>query len=356
VAGSRACRNAGRLALLPLRTASRAPLVAPALRRAAAGLAADGRVARADGRRRVDDLTDSVLAAPEVEQTVDRALAGPLTEAIGRSLAENQVPRRIAAEFLAHTRVEPASDAPVTSAALEHAAVRPSLEELVVEVIESRLAADVADRVLRSPEFEHAVESVASSPAVRAAVAAQTRSLVDDVVDDVRTTTERLDDSAECTVRRWLPGARQEQRAEAPRYGGLATRAVAFLIDVALADLLALGVAAGVYLAASVVGGLRPAWLVGALVAVGWALVVDVYLVLFWTMTGRTPGMRFMQLRVVGPRGEPPGLGRAVLRLVGLLLSIALFFIGFLPVLVDRRRRGVHDMLAGTVVESTGPA
>ena len=104
------------------------------------------------------------------------------------------------------------------------------------------------------------------------------------------------------------------------------------------------------------VGGLRPAWLVGALVAVGWALVVDVYLVLFWTMTGRTPGMRLMQLRVVGPRGDPPGLGRAVVRLVGLLLSVALFFAGFLPVLVDRRRRGMHDMLAGTVVESTEPA
>jgi uncharacterized RDD family membrane protein YckC len=339
-----------------LRTASRAPLVAPALRRAAQGLAADGRAARADGRRRVDDLTDDVLAAPVVERTVDRAFAGPLTEAIGRSLAENNVPRRIAAEFLAHANTAPASHAPATSTALEPSVARPSVEDLVAEVIESRLAADVADRVLRSPEFEHAVESVASSPAVRAAVAAQTRSLVDDVVDDVRAATERLDDSAEHSVHRWLPGARRHQPAQPPRYGGLATRAVAFLIDVALADLLALGVAAAVYLAASVVGGLRPAWLVGVLVAVGWALVVDVYLVLFWTMTGRTPGMRLMQLRVVGPRGDPPGLGRAVVRLVGLLLSVALFFAGFLPVLVDRRRRGMHDMLAGTVVESTEPA
>jgi uncharacterized RDD family membrane protein YckC len=281
-----------------------------------------------------------------------------LTEAIGRSLAENQVPRRIAAEFLAHARIDRVSDAPATSTALEHAAARPSLDDLVAEAIESRLAGDVADRVLRSPEFEHAVESVASSPAVRAALAAQTRSLADDVVDDVRSATERFDDSAERSVHRWLPGAGKVRapRAEQPRYGGLATRAAAFMIDVAFADLLALGVAAGVYLAASVVGGLRPSWLVGVLVAVGWALVVDVYLVLFWTMTGRTPGMRFMRLRVVGPRGDPPGLARSVVRLVGLLLSIALFFTGFLPVLVDRRRRGVHDMLAGTVVESTEPA
>jgi uncharacterized RDD family membrane protein YckC len=44
-----------------------------------------------------------------------------------------------------------------------------------------------------------------------------------------------------------------------------------------------------------------------------------------------------------------------VVRLVGLLLAVAVFFAGFLPVLVDRRRRGVHDMLAGTVVESTEP-
>ena len=39
------------------------------------------------------------------------------------------------------------------------------------------------------------------------------------------------------------------------------------------------------------------------------------------------------------------------MRLIGLGLAIIPFFAGFLPVLVDDRRRGIHDMLAGTVVE-----
>ena len=39
-----------------------------------------------------------------------------------------------------------------------------------------------------------------------------------------------------------------------------------------------------------------------------------------------------------------------LLRFAGLLLCIVPLFAGFLPVLFDRRRRGLHDMLAGTAV------
>jgi uncharacterized RDD family membrane protein YckC len=49
-------------------------------------------------------------------------------------------------------------------------------------------------------------------------------------------------------------------------------------------------------------------------------------------------------------RGEPPGIGRSSVRVVGLGLAIIPLFAGFLPVLVDARRRGLHDFLAGTVV------
>ena len=45
-----------------------------------------------------------------------------------------------------------------------------------------------------------------------------------------------------------------------------------------------------------------------------------------------------------------PSAGAALLRLAGLTLAAIPLFAGFLPILVDDRRRGVHDMLAGTVV------
>jgi uncharacterized RDD family membrane protein YckC len=103
-------------------------------------------------------------------------------------------------------------------------------------------------------------------------------------------------------------------------------------------------------LVASLVGGLRPEWLVGALLASGWLLVVGTYFVLFWASAGQTPGMRLLRLRVVGPEGRPLSLGRSLARLFGLVIAIVPLFAGFVPVLFTERRRGLHDFLAGTVV------
>ena len=54
--------------------------------------------------------------------------------------------------------------------------------------------------------------------------------------------------------------------------------------------------------------------------------------------------------RVRGPDGSPPSIGRSLVRLIGLLLSIVPLFAGFVPVLFTERRRGLADFLAGTVV------
>jgi uncharacterized RDD family membrane protein YckC len=53
----------------------------------------------------------------------------------------------------------------------------------------------------------------------------------------------------------------------------------------------------------------------------------------------------------------PPSIRRSAVRLVGLVLAVIPVFAGFLPVLFDRRRRGIADMMAGTVVVygSTSP-
>jgi uncharacterized RDD family membrane protein YckC len=103
-------------------------------------------------------------------------------------------------------------------------------------------------------------------------------------------------------------------------------------------------------LVASLVGGLRPEWLVGALLASGWMLLAGAYFVLFWSAAGQTPGMRLLRLRVRGPNGDAPAIGRSVVRLIGLVLAIVPLFAGFLPVLFNERRRGLPDFLAGTVV------
>ena len=88
----------------------------------------------------------------------------------------------------------------------------------------------------------------------------------------------------------------------------------------------------------------------GIFVAIGWTLAVGGYMVLFWSVAGQTPGMRVMGVRVVDAHGNPPGFGRSIIRFIGLVLAIIPCFLGFLPVLIDDRRRGIQDMLAGTVV------
>jgi uncharacterized RDD family membrane protein YckC len=133
-------------------------------------------------------------------------------------------------------------------------------------------------------------------------------------------------------------------------YAGIASRAVALAIDVAIAQVIVFAGGAVLALVGSLVGDLRFDTLGRILAASAWAVAVATYFVLFWSTAGQTPGMRLLALRVVGDDGERPSTSRSFVRLLGLVLAIAPLFAGFLPVLVNARRRGLHDYLAGTVV------
>lgn len=350
--GNRVGATAAQLLLLPARAAGHLPVLGRVVRGAEYRLALDGRRARAQGRRRFEQVAGDVLAAPEVERAVDRALEGPLPDAVARSLAEHGVVERIAAKVLTDANLEEAVvkalEHETTEQLVREALASPGLRRLLVTALESELARELTDRVLEGPEMQRVVEHVAASPEVRAAVARQTTSLADEMVAGIRTRARRLDDSAEDKVRGSLRRPRRVTRG-AP-FAGLSIRAVALALDAVLAHVIFLTGAAMLGLVASLVGELRPAWLVGLLVAAGWVLVVGTYFVAFWTAAGQTPGMRLLRLRVLDPAGHSPSLGRSLLRLVGLGLSIAPMFAGFIPVLVDDRRRGLHDLLAGTVV------
>ena len=138
-------------------------------------------------------------------------------------------------------------------------------------------------------------------------------------------------------------------RREVP-YAGVATRAVALAADVAIAHVIVFAGGAILALVGSLVGDVRLDSLARVLAAAAWLAVVGTYFVLFWSTAGQTPGMRLMGLRVTTSDGTHPGVSRSVVRLLGLGLAIVPLFAGFLPVLVDLRRRGLHDFLAGTVV------
>ena len=137
-------------------------------------------------------------------------------------------------------------------------------------------------------------------------------------------------------------------------YAGVATRAVALAIDAAIAHAIVFACGAILALIGSLVGDVRLDTLGRLLAAAAWFAAVGAYFVLFWSTAGQTPGMRLMALRVMTPDGVHPGVLRSCVRVIGLGLAIVPLFLGFVPVLIDQRRRGLHDLLAGTVVRYDG--
>jgi uncharacterized RDD family membrane protein YckC len=80
------------------------------------------------------------------------------------------------------------------------------------------------------------------------------------------------------------------------------------------------------------------------------------YFILFWSLTGQTPGMALLGLRVMTLEGKRLSIWRGILRMIGYILSTIPLYLGFLWVLVDDRRQGWHDKLAGTCVIYTWEA
>jgi uncharacterized RDD family membrane protein YckC len=70
---------------------------------------------------------------------------------------------------------------------------------------------------------------------------------------------------------------------------------------------------------------------------------------------GQTLGKMALGITVVRRDGGTPGYGRAALRCLGGLLSVATFGLGYLGVVFTEERRGLADWLAGTRVVEPSP-
>jgi uncharacterized RDD family membrane protein YckC len=287
----------------------------------------------------------------EAERAIDGLLAGPMPETVARALVEHRVLERALAEWLeamtAHQ--EQSLERERLARAFEHALSSPELEKRLSDAAGSPSAERFADRLVHSPAFKKALSSALESPEVRSALARQTAGFGAEIAASLRARTRRLDDRIEAVARR---GARRRS-TEASRFGGLGTRGLAIVVDLVLAHAAFLFVAGSVALIASLAGSLSSGWLAGTIAAIAWELVVVAYFVGFWSTTGQTPGMRVVRLRVLAePSGTPPTVWRSVVRLIGLILAIIPFFLGFVPVLFDARRRALQDYVAGTVVRA----
>ena len=139
--------------------------------------------------------------------------------------------------------------------------------------------------------------------------------------------------------------------AQPVRYVGLLTRGIAFAIDAALINVVAIFVEVGIALILSLLHLPRTSKnVVVAVSAAAYVMWTIGYFVGFWSTAGQTPGNRMMRIRVVAVNGERLKPRRAFVRCIGLVLAALPLFAGYVMILFNRRRRGLQDYLARTVV------
>ncbi len=160
-----------------------------------------------------------------------------------------------------------------------------------------------------------------------------------------------------------LPDTTMNEHPLHGQYAGVVSRFIAFSIDMLVVSLISFLATAFLGLVSSFFGldttrvtviggqlfnGLQQLILLsGALFTWLFGLV---YFLFFWVLTGATPGKRLLGLRVVRLDGQPLTIGPALLRYVGYWLSLAILFLGYAWIIIDKRRQGWHDKLARTVV------
>lgn len=65
---------------------------------------------------------------------------------------------------------------------------------------------------------------------------------------------------------------------------------------------------------------------------------------------GATPGKRLVKIRTVSIRPKSQKVVSIIIRNLLKILSLGLFFTGFIMIAFNRKRQALHDYIGGTVV------
>jgi uncharacterized RDD family membrane protein YckC len=158
----------------------------------------------------------------------------------------------------------------------------------------------------------------------------------------------------------WESPERTDGPAPGLEFAPHGARLVAYILDILIATAICtviiivalIVLAAGSTIADNKVTQLNPiAAALFVVLAILTIVVAVLYFPFFWARGGQTPGMRPFGLRVVRDRdGGSIGWGTALLRLVGLWVAGTVFYLGYIWIFIDKRRRGWQDLIAGTIV------
>jgi uncharacterized RDD family membrane protein YckC len=127
---------------------------------------------------------------------------------------------------------------------------------------------------------------------------------------------------------------------------------VAFVIDLLILNGLLFGGALVVGLIIEAFGTFAPHLNAGGVAVAGavWSIAFAFYFAGWWSLTGQTPGMRALGIKVLPTQGERLLPRRGLVRVIGMAIAAIPFFAGYFLILVQDRRRGLHDLIARTVV------
>jgi len=134
-------------------------------------------------------------------------------------------------------------------------------------------------------------------------------------------------------------------------YAGSVSRLLAYAVDLAASSGLFAVALAAISFVVKVVSGRQVTWnresLALTIIFVAWQFFYFGY---SWAASGKTFGMAVLGLRVMRSGGEILDARHGVLRALVFPLSFLLLGLGFLGILVQRERRALHDLIAGTAV------
>src|SRR3954452_10790081 len=280
----------------------------------------------ARGARRVAEATG-----------IDRAVEAATEEAIVRAVESPAVERALVRVL----------QGPAVEEAMRGALDSPAVERALVDALDSELVDTVWRRLLASDEAQKLVERIAEAPEVRAAIASQGVGFLDDIRRQIGKIARTADGALERILRRIT---RRPQRTEPTACAGAFTRILAFALDVGVLNLAFIAISALLAFVASVVfpsGATAPALAVGAF---AWLISGAVYLTSFWSLTGQTPGMSIVGIRVVAPGLARLPVRMSLRRLLGSVLAAIPLGLGFAGILFSDRRRGLQDVLGHTEV------
>ena len=242
---------------------------------------------------------------------------------------------------------------PLIQQAVSEAVASESVEKAIIEALDSEMADRVWQHVLDSSQTQALIERIAESPEVRSAITAQGIGLIGDLGSQVSRVTKALDFIGERVSRKILLRPR---RTEPTDRVGFFTRALGVGIDALIINFTLVGVGALIGAMLSAVGISEEFSLsVFAVGATLWFLLSSLYMFTFWSLSGQTPGMLFLDIRIEKDGERRIGPRAAWRRLVGFWLSAMALGLGFIGTLYRIDRRGIHDRMGDTAVYFINP-